>query len=172
MKAPARKARVKPAKSPTSAVAPEDDDQTVAVYGDLHSGLTQIRASSVRLVLTFGEFADGRDVLVPLVDWQTYGHKVGDEIEPAPDDKGPQLSSRLLTFDNLAFLLQDLSYDTMDVTRLLVAQSRNGVEPVADRTRYASRMLRLAVKHLTRAAERMDELLGDDENEATDRQSR
>ena len=160
MKAPARRIAAKPAKPARRPPAPaESEDRSVSVYGELHSELTQVRASSVRLVITFGEYPDGRDVLVPLVDWQTYGHKVSDGAEPMPTEKGAMLSSRLLTFDNLAFLLQDLSYDTNDVVRLLVAQCRNGVEPVDDRTRYASRMLRLAAKHLQGAAEQMDELL-------------
>lgn len=136
-----------------------EGDNTVSLYGDLHGGLTQIRASSIRLVLTFGEFSDGRDVLIPLVDWQTYGHQVAPGVDPKPDDRGELLSSQLLSLDNLAFLLQDLSYDTRDAVRLLVSQSKGDVSPVADRTQYAVRMLKLASKNLLSAAEQMEEML-------------
>ncbi|MBD8736208.1 hypothetical protein [Sphingomonas sp. CFBP 13706] len=144
----------------------DEEDKTVSLYGDLHGGLTMIRASSVRLVLTFGELSDGRDVLVPLVDWQTYGHLMSAGVEPKAEDKGPLLSSTMLSLDNLAFLLQDLSYDTRDAVRLLATQSKAGVSPVDERTRYAARMLRLASKHLSSAADQMEDLLEEpDEDE-------
>jgi hypothetical protein len=143
-----------------------EEDKTVSLYGDLHGGLTMIRASSVRLVLTFGELSDGRDVLVPLVDWQTYGHLMSAGVQPDAEDEGPLLNSTMLSLDNLAFLLQDLSYDTRDAVRLLATQSKAGVSPVDERTRYAARMLRLASKHLSSAAELMEDLLEETEGHA------
>lgn len=143
-----------------------EEDKTVSLYGDLHGGLTMIRASSVRLVLTFGELSDGRDVLVPLVDWQTYGHLMSAGVQPDAEDEGPLLNSTMLSLDNLAFLLQDLSYDTRDAVRLLATQSKAGVPPVDERTRYAARMLRLASKHLSSAAELMEDLLEEPEGQA------
>lgn len=148
--------------------AEQDHNATVSLYGDMHGGMTMIRASNVRLVLTFGELADGRDVLVPLVDWQIYGRPLSAGSEVGPDDKDPLLSSTMLSLDNLAYLLQDLSYDTRAAVRLLHAQSKAGIPLVEERTRYMERMLRLASANLASAAEDMSELISGDEADAED----
>ena len=136
----------------------EEHDEAVSVSGGLFADLVAIRASNVNLVATFGNAQDGRDVLVPLVNWQLFGGKVA-AVDETANASAPELSSHLLALDNLAFLLQDVGYDMREAVRLLV-QSKGGVPLQEGRMRYTARMLRLASKHISAAAE---QLQGNDE---------
>jgi hypothetical protein len=138
-----------------------DEDESISVSGGLAARVTQIRASSVNLITTFGKDKNSRDVLVPLVDWQLFGEKASAAEESAHNESVHELSSSLLALDNLAFLLQDIGFDMYEAVRLLAVSSKGSVGPPESRMRYAARMLRLASKHISAAAEKIDqELLG------------
>jgi hypothetical protein len=66
-----------------------------------------------------------------------------------------------MSFDNLAFLLQDIGYDMRQAARLLVAQSQGEIAPSHERLRYTMRMLRAASKHIGAAAEHLETIVGD-----------
>ncbi|GGF18079.1 hypothetical protein GCM10011611_24900 [Aliidongia dinghuensis] len=140
-------------------------EENVALPGGIATSLTQIRSSSVNLVITFGQRDDGDDVLVPLVEWQLFGQKSSGEGESDRNDPPPELSSHLLTLDNLAFLLQDIGFDTRNAARLLSAQSNSQAGLMKGRLDYTLRMLRLASEYISDAAEKMEEVLlrSDDE---------
>lgn len=137
--------------------------------GTIPSHLMQIRASNADLVTVFGSTEEGKDLLVPLLDWQLFGSRATESFEP--DEKGPQIYSTLLGLDNGAFLLQDLAFDMQDAVRQLCLQSKGGVAPRDDRMRYAARMLRLAAKNATAAAEQMEAELLTPEDAAADEEA-
>ena len=143
-----------------SALRPKHEnlDEAVLVNGGPVASLVEVRASNVSLVATFGRTQDGRDVLIPLIQWQMFGGTMAALENAAPNDPGPQLSSHLVSLDNLAFLLQDVGYDMRDAVRL-VLRSTGEIAMVEGRMRYTARMLRLASKHMSAAAEQLDEQL-------------
>lgn len=140
---------------------PKKEDEHVTLSGPLPDNLNQIRASKVSLMTVFGEDEAGRDIIVPLVNWQLFGQSYDSEVKIGENQYGPELSSQALMLDNLAFLLQDISFDTREAVRVLAAQSKGGLSPLEGRMRYTARMLRRASVHISAAAEQIEtDLLG------------
>ncbi len=156
-----RSARVK-RPTPRSSSTTREDNERVSVSGGLHASLTEIRSSNANLIATFGKGEGGRDILVPLVDWRLYGQKISPN--PSTNEDTPELFGNLLTFDNLAFLLQDIGCDMLAATKILTKQSNCYIMPLEGQMRYTADMLRRASGYLSAAAEEIDnELVGRDE---------
>jgi hypothetical protein len=131
----------------------EEADEAVEVTGGLPARVTQVRYSTLNLITIFGKGTDSRDVLVPLVDWRMSGAKADDGKELAPSDTGVELSSHLLTLDNLAFLLQDIGFDVREAVRLLAIQARGDATALMSRMQYTATMLQRASQHFSVAAD-------------------
>lgn len=150
----ARKSGRRP--TPRRTDADLEREEEVSLFGGFAQSITQIRASALRLITTYGIGDHDRDVLVPLIDLQLYGTKAPSEEDVGPDDPGQSLVSYVVSFDNAAFLLQDMAFDLRDAIRLLTQQPKGGITPQAQRMRYAVRMLRQATAHLAAAAEGLE----------------
>jgi hypothetical protein len=142
-------------------------NENVELAGAFAERLDQIRTSTATLVVATGRGGDGRDVLVPLMDWQVFGTKLveldkpGEADAEAPDESGLRMHSSLLLFENLAFLMQDLGYDMREAVRILALQAKGGIAPPESRMRYTAGMLRLACEYMTVAADQIEaELAG------------
>jgi len=125
--------------------------------GAVPASVIEIRASNISLVAAFGHGSTGDDILVPLIDWQTFGNKPPNADETGPNDFGQELSSHLITLENLAFLLQDMGSDMREAIRILALQARGGAKPQEGRMRYTLRMLRRASEHISAAAEHLEQ---------------
>lgn len=167
MKVPRRRgSRAKQATAAASAIQ-SDESIMIALSGRIAASVTEFRMSSLNLVTTFGKLEDGSAVLVPLLDWQLFGQSALSGSEIGLDETGPEISSHLLSLDNLAFLLQDIAFDLREALSLLGTQASSAVTPVESRMRYTSKMLRLAAGSLTAAAEQIDGNLDGPESPAT-----
>lgn len=146
------------------------DPERIAMAGGFVRGITQISASNIALTVAFGTTESDGDVLVPIVHWQLYGRRGPHSGDPPEDQFGDELFSSIFPFENLAFLLQDMSFDIREAVRLLVAQSQGGIVPMEDRMRYAAKMLSLAQENLSAATEQIAaELLGGETSDDTQR---
>lgn len=144
-------------RSPKSASASKaTEDETVAVTGSVARRMSEIRASNMSLVLTFGLSSSETQVLVPLIDWQLFGMLEGNGFGPDLPTVGEEVFSSVLTLENVAFLAQDFGDDLRTAVKLLSQQSIGSVKPSVDRLSYAASLLREAGTHFSEAADLLE----------------
>lgn len=154
----AQTVRRKPRKRPatTTKGATSEETEAVGLHASLRRRLTQIRASDISLLVTYGERGDGSDVFVPLADWQFFGAHLANIDDDELEGKGHELFSALLSLDNVAYLLNDMSFDVKEIVRLVSQQARSGIAPLEDRMHYTAKMLKRASAHLLSAVEQIE----------------
>ena len=116
--------------------AAEDSDELVLYGNSFVDRVTYVSGTFSSLIMCMGKTARaGDDVLVPLVEMTLQG-PVG------PDESASKtLFSEMMPFENVAFILKDVSGDLITVCRQLNASSSGRMKPDAKRLAETKRLL-------------------------------
>lgn len=112
------------------------DFPAVAVSGDFVDRVQVIRGTNLSTVLTLGT-VDDRDLLLPFVDWSF--------------DTPEGIESKLLTFENVAYILAKLAGDYSRVCGEIERFSTGGIGPETGRMKYAHDRVADAIDSLAKA---------------------
>lgn len=121
-------------------------EDTLVLYGQsLVDRVTYISSTYTSLLMCMGKVAqDKPDVLVPLVDVRFDGPNTDEAATPNT------LFYQLMTIENLAFVLEDVTNDLMTVCQHLSAASSGRAKPDANRLSTMKTYLSQAKSNLER----------------------
>lgn len=139
------------------AASKETESEMVSLTGSVARRLSEVRASNMNLVLTFGMKSSEKGILVPLIDWQLFGCLDGNGVGSDAPSIGDEVFSSVLTLENVAFLAQDIGEDLRRAITLLLEQTKGSVKPSFDQLTYASSLLREAGTYFTESADLLDQ---------------
>jgi hypothetical protein len=116
------------------------DFPPVAVSGDFVDRVNVVNSTNFSTVMTFGEL-DGTPVLLPFVDWSVQSSGV--------------MESKLLTFENLAFVIAKMANDYARVCGEVVGLIERDLRSEDQRMSYAEEKLGDAIRQLELARSRL-----------------
>lgn len=134
-----------------SAVANEES-QTLSVTGVLAEQLYVLSTSRIALATTFARTGEGAPVLLPLADWQVFGHAMNQEPDHDIAFEG------LLPLDNIAFLLRDMSGEFRQAIENLEVLTSGTASPAQMDTTRMRDWLRQVAEQATAAIASLDRM--------------
>lgn len=129
----------------------------LSLSGVIARELSVISASNLQLATTYAQDADGKDYLVPLVDWQMIGHDLENREESKVAFEG------VVPLDNLAFLINDLCSEFSIILQKLERFSG----PAAANSAQVAQWMREAANSAVLASEIADRISGEVQTNST-----
>lgn len=130
--APVARPRRTPARRPQSQPPEPAAAPALTVFGFPAREIDVLPISSLNLLMSVGEVAEGGEVLVPYVELRLRRDAPG-----AAEEETQDAFASTITFENTAFLLMDLVSDFARVSRQLAQLSQGAMGPEAVRMAYS-----------------------------------
>jgi hypothetical protein len=126
----------------TQTPAEPDDGPTIEVDSNIVSGAQTLVSASLRLLLVTGKIGD-EPMLVPFVECE-----FDNQIEDADGNTTTDQITSLLSIDNLAYLLDEVSSEFDRITPLLASMATGVI-------RMPPRLLQFSIERLVKAEENL-----------------